>query len=108
MAKITLDFNENIRELDGEVAMMSGKPLMMKVSVSDILARRKSEDPIKSYELALEIRNEGKVQVDSTDYDFVYKAVKDAEFSDLGRAQILLVMKRDKEKSEVKAKSPPK
>lgn len=94
-----LDFNYPILDLDGKEIIEDGTAVVAKNLIPNIALLQKKEDPIKSYELALKIHKEGFVEVDTSDYEYVYNAIKDAQgLHTLVKAQALKRMKADKEK----------
>lgn len=89
-----LNLDKPLLGLDGEpVLEPNGTPVKMNLMVANVLARSKSDDPVKMLSFAIGLFKEGEIEIDLSDLDKLKDQLSKSELTDLARGQILLAIK---------------
>lgn len=89
-----LDFNGYFIALNGE-ELKEEKPINQALAI--FLSGQVKEIPaIKAYDWATSLYKQGKIEIDNADYDLLMKVVEQSNFGNLGKAQIINLMKASK------------
>lgn len=88
-----IELNKKFKDLSGKEV---GGDLMNSI-VANTLVQGKSDSTIKVYDMATTIFKDGIIELDSTDFDLLFKTIEDSEgLTTMGKAQILKELKSQK------------
>lgn len=84
-----LNLNFVIKNVDGEDLMENGNSMTLARALANNLMMSKQGDPVKVWDWCLILAKTGILDVDRSDWQFLEKFVRDAEISNLLKAQLL-------------------
>lgn len=90
-----LNTTEVLVDLQEQPIKAGNADLTVGLAIANVLALSKSNDPLRAYELALEVKNaEGELELNSSDVDFIQQEVKQTQlYTTLVQGAILSMLK---------------
>ena len=90
-----IDLNASIQTENGENAVIEGKSITLARSLATvILASGEKKDPLRWYEWAMKLKDDGILDLVSSDKDELYRWVEESPLTVLVKGQILQIIKK--------------